>query len=218
MRLLLCLFGWFACFFVMVSCHPTPQHVQGEKRGVLDTADNTKENYFRYLDIKGVTYDYPPIDHICQYDAIIRAEAEKIGWDWRLLASIIYQESHFKPDLINEKGAFGLMQLMPVTMEKYGIDYESSVEEQLEAAGKLLLFFDRELPESINDSIERGKFILASYNAGLGNVLKARTKAEKRGKNPDVWTKNVEEYAPKQTFYFVREILKRYSYYKKTIK
>ena len=64
MRLLLRLFGWFACFFVMVSCHPTPQHVQGEKRVVLDTADNTKENYFRYLDIKGVTYDYPPIDHI----------------------------------------------------------------------------------------------------------------------------------------------------------
>ena len=67
-------------------------------------------------------------DHISRYDKSIKAEAEKYGWDWRLLASIIYQESHFKPDLESEKGAFGLMQLMPVTMEKYGIDYESSIE------------------------------------------------------------------------------------------
>jgi len=203
---------------MMASCRPTPTSVTDEQKKAPDTLEPAQHNYFRYLDIKGVSYDYPPIDHICQYDALIRAEAEKIGWDWRLLASIIYQESHFKPDLINEKGAFGLMQLMPVTMEKYGIDYDSSVEDQLEAAGKLLLFFDRELPESICDSIERRKFVLASYNAGLGHILKARTRAEQHGKNPDVWTKNVEEHAPKQTFYFVREILKRYSYYKKTIK
>lgn len=206
------------CFFAMVSCHPTTTHEYFKEEAVTDTDSVYKENYFRYLDIKEVTYEYPSIDHICEFDALIKAEAGKIDWDWRLLASIIYQESRFNPDLINEKGAFGLMQLMPVVMEKYGIDYDSSVEAQLEAAGKLLLFFNRDLPESINDDIERRKFILASYNAGLGNVLKARTRAEQHGKNPDVWSYNVEEYAPRQTFYFVREITKRYSYYKKVIK
>lgn len=219
MKLFFRIFGWLFSLFVMVSCHTaSPQHITVEKENELDSAGINKEDYFRYLDIKGITYEYPPIDHICEYDALIKAEAERIGWDWRLLASIIYQESHFKPDLINEKGAFGLMQLMPVTMGKYGIDYDSSVEEQLHAAGQILLFFDRELPKSISDNIERRKFILASYNAGLGYVLKARTRTEQHGKNPDIWTCNVEEYAPKQTFYFVREITKRYSYYKKTIK
>ena len=184
----------------------------------VDSTDNTRENFYHYLDIKGVTYNYPPIDHICEYDDLIKAEAQKMGWDWRLLASIIYQESRFKPDVVNDKGAFGLMQLMPFTMEKYGIDYDSSVEEQLEAGGKHLLHFDCDLPESISDEIERRKFVLASYNAGLGSILKAREKAEQHGKNPDIWTYNVEEYAPKQTFYFVREVTKRYSYYKKAIK
>ena len=154
------------------------------------------------------------LDHICEFDSLLRIEAKKTGWDWRMLASIIYQESHFKPYLINEKGAFGLMQLMPVTMAKYGINYDSSVEDQLEVAGKLLLHFDRELPESISDSLVRGDFILACYNAGLGYILKARSRAEQHGKNPDIWINNVEHYVPKQTYYFVREIKKRYSNYK----
>jgi membrane-bound lytic murein transglycosylase F len=156
-------------------------------------------------------------DHISRYDKSIKAEAEKYGWDWRLLASIIYQESHFKPDLESEKGAFGLMQLMPVTMEKYGIDYESSIEEQLEAGVKVLNHFNRELPETITDSLERIHFILASYNAGMGHVLEARHRAEKHGKNPDVWIDNVEFYTPKQTYFFVREITERYSHYKNLI-
>ncbi len=156
-------------------------------------------------------------DRISRYDQIIKAEAKKYGWDWRLLASIIYQESHFKPDLESEKGAYGLMQLMPVTMEKYGIDYESSVEEQLEAGVKVLNHFNRELPETITDSLERIHFILASYNAGMGHVLEARHRAEKHGKDPNVWIDNVEFYTPKQTYFFVREITKRYSHYKNLI-
>lgn len=207
----------------MVSCHSvaTPEALVEE---TVDKADDSvkRQNYLRYLDVKGEREKPQPvvvqrIDHICQFDALIRAEAAKIGWDWKMLASLIYQESHFKPDLVNEKGAFGLMQLMPVTMEKYGIDYNSSVEEQLAAAGKLLLFFERELSEIIADSLERGNFMLACYNGGLGHILKARTKAEQHGKNPDVWFGNVEDYVHKQTYYFVREITKRYSHYKTVI-
>ena len=158
-----------------------------------------------------------PASSLSEYDPLIKAQAKKMGWDWRLLASIIYQESHFKPDLVSEKGAFGLMQLMPGTMENYGIDNESSVEEQLAAAGKLLMHFSRELPESICDSVERSNFILASYNAGMGYILEARRKAERHGMNPDLWTDNVEFYTPKQTFYFVKEVTKRYSHYKALI-
>ena len=154
---------------------------------------------------------------ICRYDNLIKAAAEKKGWDWRLLASIIYQESHFKPDLMSSRGAYGLMQLMPTTMEKYGVDYDSPVETQLEAGVKLLSHFNRELPESITDSLERVNFILASYNAGMGHVLKARQRAQKHGKDPDKWIDNVEFYASKQTYFFVREVTKRYSHYKNLI-
>ena len=59
--------------------------------------------------------------HLSPFDDMIKVAAKKIGWDWRLLASLIYQESRFKLDLESEKGAFGLMQLMPVVMERYNI-------------------------------------------------------------------------------------------------
>ena len=208
MRSFLCLLGTLAYFVLMVSCHTKPPTEPIEKVVVIDTIS---------IDTL-IECNSHTLNHISEYDSLIKIEAAKIGWDWRMLASIIYQESRFNPDLINEKGAFGLMQLMPVTMSKYGIDYDSSVEEQLEAGGKLLLYFDNQLPESISDSLERGNFILACYNAGLGNIQKARTKAEKKGMNPDIWFDNVENCAPKQTYHFVREITERYSLYKTLIK
>lgn len=178
-----------------------------------------KRTFYSYFSGSRIRRDsaFMVTDRICRYDKIIKAEAEKHGWDWRLLASIIYQESHFKPDLESDKGAYGLMQLMPVTMEKYGIDYESTIEEQLEAGVKVLNHFNRELPETITDSLERINFILASYNAGMGHVLEARHRAEKHGKNPNIWVDNVEFYTTKQTYFFVQEINKRYSHYKNLI-
>ena len=175
--------------------------------------------FYRYYSGNGIRQDsaFMVTDRLSRYDDLIRTEAQKYGWDWRLLASIIYQESHFKPDLESERGAYGLMQLMPVTMSKYGIDYDSPVEDQLEAGIKVLNHFNRELPESITDSLERIKFVLASYNAGMGHVLEARHRAEKHGKNPDLWVDNVEFYTPKQTYFFVHEITKRYSHYKNLI-
>ena len=178
-----------------------------------------KRTYYRYFSGSRIRQDsaFMVTDRICCYDDLIRKEAAKYGWDWRLLASVIYQESHFKPDLESDRGAYGLMQLMPVTMDKYGIGYDSPVEDQLEAGVKVLNHFNRELPESITDSLERINFMLASYNAGMGHVLEARHRAEKHGKDPDKWTDNVEFYTPKQTYFFVREITKRHSHYKNLI-
>jgi membrane-bound lytic murein transglycosylase F len=54
------------------------------------------------------------------YDEIIRREAESLDWDWRLIASLIYQESQFNPAARSWSGAVGLMQLMPRTAQAYG--------------------------------------------------------------------------------------------------
>ena len=175
-------------------------------------------------------------DHISFFDDIIKKTAKEIGWDWRLLASLIYEESHFKLDLESEKGAFGLMQLMPVVMEKYGIDYDATPAEQLHAGGQLLSDLNRCLEDKVTDSVERVKFVLAAYNAGLGNVYDAQRLAEKYGKYPDVWDDNVDFFIlnkskPQyyndtcckagylrgtETYRFVQEILDRYYQYQAT--
>lgn len=156
-------------------------------------------------------------DHISPYDDLIRKVAGEMDWDWRLLASIIYQESRFKEDLESSRGAYGPMQLMPVIMDRYDVDYNSTIEEHLQAGGKLLLTLEEALTDIIADPVERQKFVLASYNAGLGGVQEARRMAEKKGKDPDIWDDNVERYTRRQTTLFVKNVLKRYSHYKALI-
>jgi membrane-bound lytic murein transglycosylase F len=175
----------------------------------------------------------PAEGQLSQFDGIIKQAAKKIGWDWRLLASLIYQESHFKLDLESEKGAFGLMQLMPVVMERYDIGYDATPEEQLEAGGKLLTYLGECFENRVADSAERVKFVLASYNAGPGHVYDAQRLAVKYGKDPEVWDNNVDYFilnkSKKQyysdtcckagylrgteTYRFVEEVLDRYYQY-----
>ena len=178
-----------------------------------------RNSFYHYFRGKKMRSDsaFRSTKHISRYDNLIQAQAKKMGWDWRLLAAIIYQESRFKPDLESDRGAYGLMQLMPTTMERYGIDCDATLEEHLEAGGKLLLYLDKALPESISDTLERQKFVLAAYNVGLGHVLETRKKAERNGKDPDIWTDNVDAFNPRQTYRFVKDVTKRYFHYKALI-
>lgn len=176
--------------------------------------------------------------HISIYDSIIQEVADLIHWDWRLLSSLIYQESEFNPQASSHKGAFGLMQLTPTVMEYYGIDSTALPNEQIRTGGAYLQYLDKQLPSSIIDSAERIKFILASYNAGIGHVFDARRLAEKYGHNPDIWTGETDcfmlnksnpvyyndpvcfyGYAKgDETFNFVEQIIDRYEHYKILVK
>jgi len=178
----------------------------------------------------------PASGAVSQFDDIIKKTAKNIGWDWRLLASLIYQESRFRLDLESEKGAFGLMQLMPVVMERYEIDYDATPEEQLNAGGQLISYLDDCLESKVTDSVERIKFVLAAYNSGLSHVYDAQRLASKYGKFPDVWDNNVDYFilnkSKKQyyndtcckagylrgteTYRFVEEVLDRYHQYQAT--
>lgn len=174
---------------------------------------------------------------ISPYDNAIRRTAAKIGWDWRLLAALIYQESRFKTNLESNKGAYGLMQLMPSVMKRYNVSYNSTPEQQLEAGGKLIRFLDKALKDKVVDSLERTKFVLAAYNAGLGHVLDAQRLAEKYEKAPDIWDNNVDFFILNkskplyyrdacckcgflrgvQTYRFVEDIIERYHHYQNFI-
>ena len=106
------------------------------------------------------------------------------------------------------------MQLMPATMRRFGIDRNATVEEQLDAGGKLLVLIDSKLAKTIPDSQERINFVLACYNSGLSKVMDYRERAQKSGYDPNVWVGNVERFSTGQTIAFVKEVNKRYSHYK----
>ena len=171
---------------------------------------------------------------ISRYDEAIKKEAERIGWDWRLMASIIYQESRFNPEAVSWAGAFGLMQLMPGTAKTYGITMESSPESQIRAGASFIKWLDDRFIDEIDDPNERIKFVLASYNIGLGHIQDARRLAKKYEANPNVWYSSVDQWLLKksdpvyytdqvvkygyargiETFNFVKQIMGRYEHYK----
>lgn len=130
---------------------------------------------------------------ICDYDKILKKYAGDIDWDWRLLAAQMYQESRFNEDARSWAGAFGLMQFMPETAKMYGIDTTSTPEEQIRAAILYLSWLEDYWEERIFDPKERTKFVLASYNAGLGHVMDAVNLAISLGYDPQKWENNVAE-------------------------
>ncbi|MBN2215616.1 MAG: transporter substrate-binding domain-containing protein [Bacteroidales bacterium] len=174
---------------------------------------------------------------ISKYDKTIKKYSKEIGWDWRLVASLIYQESRFKPDAVSWAGAYGLMQLMPLTAQRMGVDETDSPVEHIKAGTELIRWLEERFVK-IEDRSERIKFVLASYNVGIGHVIDARNLARKDGKNPDIWDDSVDLYLLKksnpdfyndpvvkygycrgtETFNYVSQIMDRYEHYKNIVK
>lgn len=175
---------------------------------------------------------------ISKYDEIIKDISAKYGMDWKLLSSIVYQESGFKTQVESWRGASGLMQLMPETAEMFGIDSLSTPSEQIEAGVKYMHWLNTQFKDVVTDSIEREKFVLAAYNVGLGHIWDARRLAEKYDRDPNIWTNNVDTFLLQKSnpvyyrdsvvrygycrgsepYNFVVEILDRYNHYSNLIK
>ena len=150
-------------------------------------------NYFRtnFFSING--------SKLSPFDDAIRKLSKTISWDWRLLASLIYEESNFHLGVISSRNASGLMQLMPETANKFGVDSVSTPTQQLTAGVRFIKWLNSQLIDDIPDQKERINFILAAYNVGLGKVLMARERASKYGKNPNKWNGNVGYYLTRRS-------------------
>ncbi|GHB29906.1 transglycosylase SLT domain-containing protein [Mongoliitalea lutea] len=126
-------------------------------------------------------------NRISPYDEIIQKGADQLGWDWRLLASLVYKESNFDSEAESYAGAQGLLQLMPVTLQRFGVDNPQDPYQSLMGGVNYLKYLDRFWKERIPESNERVQFILASYNIGHGHVEDAWRLALKYGKNAHLW-------------------------------
>lgn len=131
-------------------------------------------------------------EEISPYDAIIQEYAEKIDWDWRLVASLVYQESRFDPNNSSWANAKGLMQLMPNTAEELGVNDRSDPTQSIRGGTKYLGQIWENF-ETIEDSLQRTKLTMASYNCGLYHVKDAQKLADKRGLDSSRWDDNVED-------------------------
>lgn len=147
-----------------------------------------------------VNSDYSSLggNKISRYDEMIKAGAQKLGWDWRLLAAVIYRESKFISNDESWAGARGLMQLMPETARRFGAVNPDDPRQSIKAGVNYFRYLDTFWAKKVSDPEQRLKFVLASYNAGLSHIMDARKLAKKYGKDPAVWD-DVEFYLLKKS-------------------
>lgn len=104
-------------------------------------------------------------DRASRYDTIIEKYADKYGVDATLVRAVIQVESDFNPNCVSNKGARGLMQLMPDTAKRFGVTKIQDVEQNIHGGVKYLSYLMR----LFNEDLPR---VLAGYNAGENAVLK----------------------------------------------
>ncbi|WP_440995169.1 membrane-bound lytic murein transglycosylase MltF [Arhodomonas sp. SL1] len=130
--------------------------------------------------LRHITERLPPLR-----DAFHTA-AERHGTDWRLLAAIAYQESHWDPDAVSPTGVRGLMMLTQNTADFVDIADRTDPAQSIRGGAEYLESLLQRLPEDIEPPHDTW-FALAAYNVGLGHLHDARRITEMRGGDPNQW-------------------------------
>ncbi len=139
---------------------------------------------FDYLDLK--KYHSRIKTRLPQYEVTIKEAAKKHGFDWRFIAAVIYQESHFDPRARSNTGVRGIMQLTQATAKEMGIQNRIDPVKSINGGVKYLKkLYDRHADIR---GFDRLLFTLASYNVGHGHVLDAQKIAIAKGLDPLRWS------------------------------
>lgn len=149
-----------------------------------------EERYFghaREFDYVGARTFLRHIDRrLPRYRAWFQHAADEAGVDWRLLAALAYQESHWNPDAVSPTGVRGLMMLTQVTADHVGVEDREDAEESIYGGADYFRFVTDRVPKKVPEP-DRTWMAVAAYNVGWGHVSDARIIARRRGLDPDSW-------------------------------
>ena len=121
-----------------------------------------------------------------QYRSIFQEAEELTGVDWRLLAALGFQESHWNPLATSPTGVRGLMMLTSETADRMGVTNRLDPHQNILAGARYLKILMDTLPDRITEP-DRTWLALASYNVGYGHLEDARVLTRRRGLNADLW-------------------------------
>ncbi len=138
---------------------------------------------FDFVDLR--TFHRRLTSRLPRYLDIIQDAAEQNGFDWRLIAAQMYQESHFNPGAKSHVGAHGLMQLTETVAVAQGVNNIYDPEQNIRAGVRYLKKLYDHFDKAIGD--DRIYIALAAYNIGLGHVWDARNLARAQHLDPNRW-------------------------------
>ncbi|OFA30021.1 lytic transglycosylase F [Glaciecola punicea] len=125
--------------------------------------------------------------------------------DWRLIAAMAYQESHWEPDAVSPTGVRGIMMLTRATASDLGVDERTDAEQSISGGARYYASLLSRVPARIQMP-DRQWMAMAAYNIGLGHLEDARRITQSKGYNPDLWI-DVKKHLP---------LLRQKKYYKTT--
>ena len=126
------------------------------------------------------------LERLPKYRALFHQVAADYALDWRLLAAMAYQESHWNPKAVSPTGVRGLMMLTQRTAKQLGVKNRLDAVQSLKGGARYLIIVKNKIPERIPEP-DRTWLAVASYNVGFGHLEDARILTQKFGRNPDKW-------------------------------
>ncbi len=125
-------------------------------------------------------------DRLPRYRQWFEEAAAGVGEDWRLIAAIGYQESHWLPNAVSPTGVRGLMMLTRDTARHIGVIDRVDPRESIFGGARYYAMVRAKIPQRILDP-DRTWLALAAYNVGIGHLEDARILTQMHGRNPDSW-------------------------------
>jgi membrane-bound lytic murein transglycosylase F len=117
---------------------------------------------------------------------IFQDVANAYDMDWRLLAAVGYQESHWDPEASSYTGVRGIMMLTQRTARQLGLTDRLDPQQSIDGGARYLLRLRNRVPDRIPEP-DRTWMALAAYNMGFGHLEDARVLTQKQGGDPDAW-------------------------------
>ena len=121
------------------------------------------------------------------YRDLFEQYADSLGLDWRMLAAVAWHESGFDLNARSRRGAMGLMQIMPVTAERFGISDLHDPSSNIHAATLLLMHLTSCYKGISADRTELFRYTMGAYNAGQGRIKKCIEACREKGMEPHTW-------------------------------
>ena len=140
-----------------------------------------------------------------KYDEIFQQAAQQYDLDWRLLAAMSYQESHWNPRARSFTGVRGMMMLTLRTAKELGVKNRLDPKQSIFGGAKYLAKLRKRMPDNIAEP-DRTWMALAAYNVGYGHLTDARKLTKLDGGDSTRWM-DVKDYLPR---------LSQKRYYKQT--
>lgn len=155
--------------------------------GELETLISRHYQYVRNYDQVSTHYYLRHIDErLPKLRPLFQQAGEAQDLDWRLLAAIGYQESHWDPSAVSPTGVKGIMMLTSATASQLGLENREDPEQSILGGARYFKMMRAKIPERIQNP-DRTWLALAAYNIGYGHLEDARVLTQRRGGNPDRW-------------------------------